>query len=200
MLGRDLQVELHEAIAVMRDLIERLLESDSEDAIPELNEIELRPWGRIDINGGSPTEDPVQRLVEILQAHLADGSAPLQLRLLMSQPQQSVREFSEALMFFERPGRPVILQGLYSRASGAAYNPEAEGFSLESLATVERPDEIHQDPEPHAANPRMKLIAAASFLGVLLAVSGVLMWLNARGGTSAEAASSELSGKVSATV
>ena len=61
-----------------------------------------------------PTDEPVRRMGQLLQALLAHAEAPVQLRLVITQatapnPQyRSIRDYSDALGFFERPERSTV--------------------------------------------------------------------------------------------
>lgn len=122
LLARSVSVEAHEAIAVVRGVSQCVLESSVESSVPELHQIELSPEGEISLTGGVKTSEPVRRLGQLLQALLTQSAPPVQLRLVISQataPQPtygSIGEFSEALAYFERPGRAAVIRALHARA------------------------------------------------------------------------------------
>ncbi len=71
--------------------------------------------------GSTTTDDPVARLIEMLQTLIGPGLSPAQLTsMLQGPPPASVEAFSAALAYFERPNRSLILQDLYSRVSWPA--------------------------------------------------------------------------------
>src|SRR5262245_49070269 len=106
-LGSQVSIQWFEAVAVVREIADRLLEVASDRAIPELQQIRLSPEGYLDIVGVIPTDEPVRRMGQLLQALVAHADAPVQLRLVITQATAptpaytSIREYSEALGFFE---------------------------------------------------------------------------------------------------
>ena len=134
-LGRDVSLEWHEAVALVRGVVERVLEnSSSAIAVPELDQIEVSAAGHVSVSGGTNAGEPVRRLGQLLQATLAHTEAvPVQLRLFVMQATApapapsfgSIREYDEALGYFERPGRDAALQALYARAEAAAVRSDS---------------------------------------------------------------------------
>src|SRR5262249_34676861 len=93
------------------------------------------------------TDEPVRRMGQLLQALLANAEAPVQLRLVITQatapkPQyQTIREYSDALGFFERPERSTVLQSLASRVTAAAASgPVTNTLTLDSVAPLPTPE------------------------------------------------------------
>ena len=105
-LASQVSIQWFEAVAIVREVADRLISAASEHAIPELQQIRLSPEGHLDIAGAIPTAEPVRRMGQLLQALVANADAPVQLRLVITQATsptpsyQSIREYSDALGFF----------------------------------------------------------------------------------------------------
>src|SRR5262245_40833374 len=85
-LGRSVSVEWHESVALVRDVVTRLLERSSESpVVPELHQIQISPSGRVDVVDGTASSESVRRLGQLLQATLGHSEPPVQLRLVISQ-------------------------------------------------------------------------------------------------------------------
>ena len=132
-LGRDVSLEWHEAVALVRGVVERLLEKSSQAiAVPELDQIEISSAGQVSVSGGTNAGEPVRRLGQLLQAMLGYSESPVQLRLVVVQATApapafgSIREYDEAVGYFERPGRDAVLQALYARAAAAPVRSDSQ--------------------------------------------------------------------------
>src|SRR4029079_18787194 len=131
-LGSEVAIQWYAAVALVREIADSLLTASSERAIPELQQVRLSPQGHVDILGVTPTNEPVRRMGQLLQAMLAHTDAPVQLRLIITQatapapPYQSIRDYSEALGFFARRERSTVLQSLASRVTAATGAGESE--------------------------------------------------------------------------
>jgi hypothetical protein len=190
-LGRDIRVEWHEAVALVREVVERGTDAS---AIPELHQVELQPWGQVEIRGGSSANDPVQRLGQMLQTLLVRADPPVQLRLLIAQPQESVHAFSEALAFFERPERASILQALYNRASAALplTGSDVLAATLAALpdgGAADKKRDLHD--RPHRSR---KLLYAVALVGIVAVIGAGAIYAGRAEGSSPIA--SDLTGKV----
>src|SRR5262245_45616161 len=142
-LGTQASIQWYEAVALVREVADRLLSASSDRAVPELQQIRLSPEGHVDVVGVISTDEPVRRMGQLLQALLAHAETPVQLRLVITQATaptpmyQSVREYSDALGFFERPERSTVLQGLAMRVSTAAPSlPTDRTLTLDSVAPL----------------------------------------------------------------
>src|ERR1043166_5284749 len=120
-VSRSVAVEWYEAVAVVRDAADRLIPPPARAGkAPDLDEVRLTPAGAIEVLGSSRTDEPVRRVAQLLQALVTPADAPVQLRLLISQATaptptfKSISEFSDALAYFERPQRALILGRLYT--------------------------------------------------------------------------------------
>jgi hypothetical protein len=184
-LGSEVAIQWYEAVALVREIADRLLTASSERAIPELQQVRLSPQGHVDILGVTPTNEPVRRMGQLLQAMLAHTDAPVQLRLIITQatapapPYQSIRDYSEALGFFERPERSTVLQSLASRVTAATGAGESERpVTLDSIAPLPAAtakDEKHK-PQDGVKTSRSRVWAFALVAVVILGVSAAGVW------------------------
>src|SRR5829696_6378482 len=123
--ARDVAVEWFEAVAVVRDVADRVRENLGGRSVPELDQIEVTAEGHVRLSGANETDEPVRRLGQLLQATLVQTDPPVQLRLTASQATAptpafgTIREYDEALAYYERPDREGVLRGLYARAANA---------------------------------------------------------------------------------
>ena len=87
----------------------------------------------------------------------------------------SIREYDEALGYFERPGRDAALQALYARAAAAPVRSDSSGAStLDSIAplpTTDRPEKSRKD-AVKKSNPRRRQLMAGALL-LLVCAGGV---------------------------
>jgi hypothetical protein len=159
-LGSQASIQWFEAVAVVREIADRLLANASDRAIPELQQIRLSPEGYLDVAGLTPTDEPVRRMGQLLQALVAHTDVPVQLRLVISQATSptpvygSVRDYSEALGFFERPERSTVLNQLAIRVTSAMPSASSDGApTLDSLAPLPSKQKEEEEKKKHAARP-----------------------------------------------
>jgi hypothetical protein len=186
-LGSDQPLEWYESVAIVRDVVERLLEGSEESPrVPALDQVQLSPDGLVILLGGSVVEEPVRRMGQMLQAILSHSDPPVQLRLIASQATApspaygSLREYSEALMFFERPGRSAILKAMYERAAVAASDRSTPGVAptLDEIAPLpskkKQPDPVRQTAVK--TSRRRKMLAAVTAVAVLLGCAAAVQY------------------------
>jgi hypothetical protein len=142
-LARSLTIEWFEGVAIVRDVADRIADTAAlRGGVPDLDEIRLTRDGRAEVVSAARSDEPVRRIAQLLQALVAQSDAPVQLRLLISQatapePEiKSIREFAEALAYYERPQRAAILSRLYGRAAAADVAAQADKFTLDTLAPL----------------------------------------------------------------
>lgn len=188
LVGGHVSVEWFEAVALVREVAAKLVDHPGPSVpIPDLNQIHLSPEGRVDISGGKGTDEPVRRLGQLLLALLANSEMPVQLRLVISQATAPVpaykttRDYSEALAFFERPDRSLVLQALAIRAATTAAPIEGERApTLDGLAPLPKtqPERPKSEPEKRAASKvrRSQQWRFAASALIVLGVSGGVAW------------------------
>ena len=182
-LARGVALEWHEAVAVVRGVAEALLANpENVRLLPELHQIQISPTGRVDVIGGTVVQEPVRRLGQLLQATLGQSEPPVQLRLLISQATApipayaSIAEYDEALGYFERPGRSLVLQVFHTRASQASVASRIGGVpTLDTIAPLPAADGPTTDRTKPAAKPRARAgrLVTAGAVVVVLGVAGV---------------------------
>lgn len=169
-LGRSVVVEWFEAVAIVREVAERL-----QDGVPELDQVQISPDGNVSVTGTARKDDPVRRLGQLLQVCLVQAEPPVQLRLAASQataPEPaftSVRELSEALAYFERPNRSAVLRQLYQRAESAPSSAMAQTPTLDAIAPLQLEPGKKAGTRPLPPTPR------PSRRGVLALAAGVVL-------------------------
>lgn len=181
LLGRGIVIEWYEAVALVREVSDRVVDTSGGLDVPELHQIELTDEGRISLSGATRTDEPVRRLGQLLQAALADADPPVQLRLVVSQATSpapvfgSVRLYSEALAYFERPDRAGVLRGLYARAA-AVPAPERElDATLDMIAPLQHAEPVTATrPTTQFRTPWRALALMAAI--ILLAVGAAAYW------------------------
>ena len=183
-LSRSVSMEWHEAVALVRGVVERLLETSGQaNVVPELHQIEISPGGQIGVTGGVIAAEPVRRLGQLLQAMLGYTGSPVQLRLVVVQATApapafgSIREYDEALAYFERPDRSAVLQALYARAVAAPSRSDSSQVStLDSIAPLPMPGRPENSGKEAAAKPKprhLRLVVGGALL--LLVCAGAAM-------------------------
>lgn len=176
-LGRQLRLEWHEAVAIGRGLIAAIQPIDpARTSYAGLDEILLSSAGDLKVHGYTFNADPVRWVASVLQASLAKTEPPVQLRLLAMQAAaegMDVAHFDESLAYFERPNRAAVLQALYARAAAAL--PDA--FAPAPVLHVPQPPAAEKTP---GTVPKVNwggVMRTASVVVLSVAVAVVAVWL-----------------------
>src|SRR5688572_20251317 len=196
-LGRGVRLEWHEAVAVVRAVIERCA-GTAPVSIPAFDQVELLPAGRIELHGGLIVDGPVERLVQMLETLISPQKPPAQFTELVQPPPGSLQAFSISLAYFERPDRAAVLRDLYSRASGNAPLPNADEL-VASLRAKTEPAATDVAEQPTQSVSRRRRLLYAATLGSVAGASTialVLLW-GGDASSSIAGASSTLTAKVS---
>jgi len=180
-LGRGVSMEWCEGVALVRAVVTRLPETSGDSVVlPELRQIEITEGGDVRVSGGARTSEPVRRLGQLLQATLGNTDVPVQLRLAIMQATAptpafaSIRDFDEALTYFERPGRERILKDLHARAAAAAPIQEATPTpTLDAVAPLPsaEPPKTAKRRAPARLRPRHALVVAGAATALLVAAT-----------------------------
>ena len=180
LLSRNISVEWHEAVALVRGVVVCLLRDVGHvPVVPELHQIEIAPDGQIDVVGGTRTTEPVRRLGQLLQAMFGQSDPPVQLRLIISQATAtspsfgSIREFDQALGYFERPDRSAVIRALYARAAAAPISGVTSPLTLDTVAPLSNPEEQIHKRIRAAARRRALRVAVYAGAITLICVAGV---------------------------
>lgn len=190
-LGRGISVEWPEGVAVVRGVAAHLLGNPGQtNLVPDLHQIEISRTGRISIIGGTSADEPLRRLGQMLQATLVHSEPPVQLRLIISQATaptpgfSSIREYDEALGYFERPNRDAVLQTLYARAAAAPSISGSESKpKLDAIAPLPTADLPKTAQSSTAAKRNRTLRLAGSAVVVLLLCVGAVQYAMVTGVT-----------------
>ena len=182
-LARGTTTEWYEAVGVVRAVIEALVREGKDPLlIPDLNQIEIGTDGGIHLRGGTPAHEPVRRLGQLLQASLGESEPPVQLRLLISQATapipayRTVREYDEALAYFDRPDRSAALRHLQSRAAQAPVAARVERTpTIDVIAPLPVPDSASSSrPKAPAKNRRTARLVGVCVVMAFMSVAAVL--------------------------
>ena len=183
LLARGIRVEWHEGVALVRAVVEHVLEhAGASPRVPELSDIALSAGGEIALLGGAAHDVPVRRLGQLLQVVLGQSEPPVQLRLVIAQATSpdpafsSLREYPDSLGYFERPDRAAVLQALFARATAAPAPTSAPPHlpTLDAIAPLTvGPAKV--DPQTRS-KPKTRLVwlaGSAAMLG-LACLAGVV--------------------------
>lgn len=172
LISRHIQVEWQESVAIVRELIDTYTAGNPPGtALPTLDEIYLTAAGQVDFSGRSASAEPHRWAGGVLRALLAHAEPPVQLRLVAMQATDvtptltTLAELNDALAYFERPNRPLVLQALYARAAVAPTNLLAPPAVLVTTAP----------PQPPAAKQKQRAERVASAKKTGRAVAIVLV-------------------------
>ena len=179
-LSQSVIIEWYEAVALVSAVADRVRDSFGGHSVPELHQIHIAVDGQISISGAEKTTEPVHRLGQLLQAALTQSDPPVQLRLMVSQataPEPAfgtVRQFIEALAYFERPDRAAVLRGLHERSAQAPPAADHVTPTLDTIAPIrtETPAPRGRRPEPVSKLKALLLITAA----VLVIAAATAYW------------------------
>jgi hypothetical protein len=181
-LGRSVPVEWFEAVALVREVADRVRDSVGGRAVPELDQVQLASDGTVSITGTAKADEPVRRMGQLLQACLVQADPPVQLRLVVAQATSpeptfgSIGDYSEALAYFERPDRPSVLRSLYEKAQSVSLSGLEEASTLDAIAplqSVEPEKKRPHDPAPGVHRPasRAAVLAIAAVVMVVAAIT-----------------------------
>ena len=166
LLARGVAVEWFEAVAVVRALTEELGRSSDQPSTPDLGQIWLVRHGAVRVSGVSYADESIRRLGQLLQALLNQAEPPATLRVIAGNATAPVpiyaglREFDEAVAYFERPDRPGVLRALLAKAERhAAVAPAAQ--TLRSLDEVAPLPAHRKVPRPILTRSVRQIVTAA---------------------------------------
>ena len=122
-LARDISIQWFEGTALVQGVCEQVLTHGRADAFPSAADIAVEADGSIAVLGHSAGM-PVVAAGHLL-AGMAGDDVPVRLRLAINEataaesPYQHLAAFSEALAYFERPGRRELIAAVFARAAAA---------------------------------------------------------------------------------
>jgi hypothetical protein len=169
-LGRDITIQWFESIALVQAICAQVSTQASSDGFPSATDVAVEVDGSIAVLGhtAGPTVASAGRLL----AGMIGDDVPVRLRLAINEatatesPYRHLAAFSEALAYFERPGRRELIAAVYARAAAAPSR---------SVAHPIQPP-VPEGQRQQARPPRRRLILVPVVLvaGVVVAAS---IWL-----------------------
>ena len=196
-LDRDISIQWFEGTALVQAVCEQVLTHGRADAFPSAADIAIEADGSIAVLGYSAGL-PVVAAGHLL-AGMAGDDVPVRLRLAINEataaesPYKHLAAFSEALAYFERPGRRELIAALYARAAGAPARRVARPIDAPA-------PEIPKEQEQKARRPRRRRRALALALLVAGAVVAAAVWLAPNHSQMSAALSTQMSAALSTLV
>ena len=172
-LGRDITVQWFESIALVQAICEQVSAQASSDGFPSATDVAVGADGSISVSG--QTAGPAVALAGHLLGGMVGDDVPVRLRLAINEatatesPYRHLAAFSEALAYFERPGRRELIAAVYARAAAAPSRSIARAIQPPA------PD-VPEGRRPRARSPRRRL----ALVPVLLVAGAVVVagiWL-----------------------
>lgn len=191
-LGRNVAMEWFEAVAIVREVADCVDDPSGRPGVPELDQVHISPDGAITLSGTARKDDPVRRLGQLLQACLVQSEPPVQLRLTASQataPEpafSSIRDFSDALAYFERPDRRAVIRQLYTRSQSMPSTPPVLVPTLDVIAPLQRDEQKKPVPKPVERQAPRRGVAALAAGVVLVVATTTYTQLGSSGPTQAD--------------
>jgi len=181
LLARQVDVQWFEGVAIVQAICRHLLARGvSNGEFPVATQIGIGADGAVRVLGTASTK-AVPAAAHLLAGLLSDD-VPVRLRLVVSQATgeastiQNLREFSEALGYFERPDGELIVRNLVQRAMLAAPRKQADEPGSEQVHP-------HQKPETAAVKPaRVKKATLRLTAMAVVAILASLAWFASRQG------------------
>ena len=161
-----------EAVAIIGELCAVVMTVDiAATRIPDAADVVLMPDGTLAIGRGAQQHD-ITYGARLLHALLAASTTPAPLRLFVSRAisssqHGSVVEFADALAYYERPGRPMLLQKVFERCVSAPRNTSEGSILLPSEPVAPPSVRLRQ------RIPRRTLMTAGSIAALVLAVTAI---------------------------
>jgi hypothetical protein len=172
-------IEWHEAVAIIQELCGGLIDSTTEPEADDLNldNVRIDNAGNVVAPRIQDSPSAVRQAGELLRGVLPDDF-PVPLRLALSQSSStppfyaSLKSFSQALEYFERPNRPAIIQAVYRRWDDRVLE---KAKPEKSIPEPEREPKASAPRGASRALPRQFVLMAAIVGGALLAIVAALM-------------------------
>jgi hypothetical protein len=184
LLARQVDVQWFEGVAIVQAICRQLLARGvSNGEFPVATQIGISADGSVRVLDTTSTK-AVAAAAHLLAGLLSDD-VPVRLRLVVSQAtgensaSQDLREFSEALGYFERPDGELIVRHLLHRAMLAAPRKQAD---------EPRSEQVHPHQKSKTAankstrDKKATLRLAAVVAAVAIIAMSSLVWFGSRGG------------------
>jgi hypothetical protein len=177
-LGRDIGLQWFEAIALVQSVCEQVLAHRPSDAFPSAADVVVSADGSIAVLGYGV--GPAVTAAGYLLAGIVGDDVPVRLRLAIAEANASqsayphLAAFSEALSYFERPGRRELVASIYAKAAAAP----SRSVALPQQAPAREADRATQ--KQQLASPRRRLPVAWLLLGAAVVAASVWVIPNHR--------------------
>jgi len=202
--SRDVHIQWFEGVAIVQSLCEwTLARRPDEPRFPDIEDVRIETDGSVVAEReGSPGASGIERAARLLESLVAESEMPVKLRLAVvtalspAPAYGSLREFSRALAYFERPGRNAQIASLYALWQGAP--PRADNDRREpEPAPLSRPA---KETRPRRRwSTRKRLLAAGAVVAVAVLVAA-FVWMYPLPTLTSAVARSRLAGSVSSAV
>lgn len=160
-LRRDIAIAWHEGVSVIQAICRQLPDAASAGArFPLAAEVAISPEGTISLLR-RPSGSPGVTVAGQILGDMLQADVPVKLRLIHSEAVATtpsfatIKDFSDALTYFERPDAQQLIQELYVKAAAkAARHEELNLVDLEDFLPEEPAKAAaaaEQKPEPHLA-------------------------------------------------
>ena len=119
MIARQVALEWYQCVAIVAELGSGLPDTDP-PSIPTAQDVLVTAAGAIVVRAGAQGDGGIIALPRLLNALLDGSSPPAPVRLFVvhaisSNSHRSIRSFTNALAYYERPGRTELIQSAYQR-------------------------------------------------------------------------------------
>ena len=148
-LSREISIQWTEAVALVGAACRQMVATGA-PGFPAASQVVVYPEGAV-VALAASDQHPVRGAAQLLTSLLADD-VPVRVRLMLSQATgtdvayTTLKEFSDALSYFERPDPQLVLRALHDRALAA---PSREGTDSVSPSPISAPA-----PAPSSESPR----------------------------------------------
>jgi hypothetical protein len=170
-LGREIGLQWFESIALVQAVCEQVLAHGSSDAFPSAADIAVDADGSVTVLG--QTGGPMVAAAGHLLAGMVGDDVPVRVRLAISEatatgsPYPHLAAFSEALAYFERPGRRELIAAVHARAAAAPSRSVARPIQAPEPKAL--PDGLRQE----ARSPRRRALVAVLLVAGTVVTAGV---------------------------
>ena len=136
-LGREISIQWTEAVALVGAACRQIVATGA-PGFPAASQVVLYPEGAV-VALATSDQHPVRGAAQLLTSLLADD-VPVRVRLMLSQATgtdvayTTLKEFSDALAYFERPDAQLVLRALHDRALAAPSRGGADSVSSPSVS------------------------------------------------------------------
>src|SRR4029453_7651435 len=170
-LGREINIQWTEAVALVGAACRQMVATGA-PGFPVASQVAVYPEGAV-VALAASDQHPVRGAAQLLTSLLADD-VPVRVRLMLSQATgtevgyTTLKEFSDALAYFERPDPQLVLRALHDRALAAPSRGGADSVPSPSVS-VPGPAPSSEEPRQTQRTHRWAIgaTAAAVVLGLL---------------------------------